>query len=115
RGYAVELAKVAGALVIATASVENDSYVRRLGADGVIDYRVRRFEERVKEIDAGFDRGGGETLDPSFGFFIRWAVKPWTALMGFLSAAASSCPQQAGPQRKKPSTMVSARSSSSFK
>src|SRR5437667_1418304 len=34
-GYAVQLAKRTGAVVIATASVENDSYVRRLGADGV--------------------------------------------------------------------------------
>ena len=39
-GYAVQLAKRAGAVVITTASVENDSYVRRLGADGVIDYRT---------------------------------------------------------------------------
>src|SRR4029453_18135682 len=74
RGYAVELAKVAGALVIATASVENDSYVRRLGADGVIDYRVRRFEERVKEIDAVFDTVGGETLDRSYGVLKRGGI-----------------------------------------
>ena len=73
-GYAVQLAKRAGAVVIATASVENDSYVRRLGADGVIDYRVRRFEERVKEIDAVIDTVGGETLDRSYGVLKRGGI-----------------------------------------
>jgi NADPH:quinone reductase-like Zn-dependent oxidoreductase len=73
-GYAVQLAKRAGAVVIATASVENDSYVRRLGADGVIDYRARRFEERVKEIDAVIDTVGGETLDRSYGVLKRGGI-----------------------------------------
>ena len=73
-GYAVQLAKRAGAVVIATASVENDSYVRRLGADGVIDYRTRRFEERVKEIDAVLDTVGGETLDRSYGVLKRGGI-----------------------------------------
>ena len=73
-GYAVQLAKRAGAMVIATASVENDSYVRRLGADGVIDYRARRFEERVKGIDAVLDTVGGETLDRSYGVLKRGGI-----------------------------------------
>jgi NADPH:quinone reductase-like Zn-dependent oxidoreductase len=73
-GYAVQLAKRAGAVVIATASVENDSYVRRLGADGVIDYRARRFEERVKGIDAVLDTVGGETLDRSYGVLKRGGI-----------------------------------------
>jgi NADPH:quinone reductase-like Zn-dependent oxidoreductase len=73
-GYAVQLAKRAGAVVIATASVENNSYVRRLGADGVIDYRARRFEERVKEIDAVLDTVGGEILDRSYGVLKRGGI-----------------------------------------
>ena len=73
-GYAVQLAKRAGAVVIATASVENDSYVRRLGADGVIDYWARRFEERVKEIDAVIDTVGSETLDRSYGVLKRGGI-----------------------------------------
>jgi NADPH:quinone reductase-like Zn-dependent oxidoreductase len=73
-GYAVQLAKRAGAVVIATASAENASYVRRLGADGVIDYRARRFEERVKEIDAVFDTVGGETLDRSYKVLKRGGI-----------------------------------------
>ena len=73
-GYAVQLAKRAGAVVITTASVENDSYVRRLGADGVIDYRARRFEERVKEVDVVLDTVGGETLDRSYGVLKRGGI-----------------------------------------
>src|SRR5215475_3163757 len=82
-GYAVQLAKRAGAMVIATASVENDSYVRRLGADGVIDYRTRRFEERVKDLDAVLDTVGGETLDRSYrvlkrgGIIVSSAAQPF--------------------------------------
>ena len=73
-GYAVQLAKRAGAVVIATASVENDSYVRRLGADGVIDYRTIRFEERVKEIDVVIDTVGGEALARSYGVLKRGGI-----------------------------------------
>ncbi len=72
--YAVQLAKRAGAVVIATASSDNASYVRRLGADGVIDYRVTRFEERVKEIDAVLDTVGGEILDRSYGVLKRGGI-----------------------------------------
>ncbi|TMA13046.1 MAG: NADP-dependent oxidoreductase [Deltaproteobacteria bacterium] len=70
-GYAVQLAKQAGALVIATASGKDAAYVRALGADGVIDYRGRRFEEGVKEIDVVIDTVGGETLDRSYGVLKR--------------------------------------------
>jgi NADPH:quinone reductase-like Zn-dependent oxidoreductase len=64
-GYLVQLAKQAGALVIATASAADANYVRSLGADGVID-RAARFEEKVKQIDAVLDTVGGETLDRSY-------------------------------------------------
>lgn len=73
-GYAVQFAKRAGALVIATASLENDSYVRRLGADGVIDYRTVRFDERVKDVDAVIDTVGGEALDRSYGVLKRGGI-----------------------------------------
>ena len=75
----MQLAKRAGAVVIATASLENDSYVRRLGADGVIDYRARRFEERVKGIDAVIDTVGGKTLDRSYEILKRGGIRcsPW--------------------------------------
>jgi NADPH:quinone reductase-like Zn-dependent oxidoreductase len=66
-GYAVQLAKQAGALVIATAAATDATYARTLGADGVIDYRTTRFEERVKDLDVVIDTVGGETLDRSYG------------------------------------------------
>jgi NADPH:quinone reductase-like Zn-dependent oxidoreductase len=64
--FAVQLAKRAGAVVIATASSKDTSYVRGIGADGVIDYRANRFEERVKAVDAVLDTVGGETLERSY-------------------------------------------------
>ena len=73
-GYAVQLAKRAGALVIATASGKDANYVRTLGADGVIDYGLSRFEERVKEIDVVIDTVGGETLDRSYGVLKRGGI-----------------------------------------
>ena len=66
-GYLLQMAKRAGAVVIATASAKDISYVRDLGAYGVIDYRARRFEEQVKDVDAVLDTVGGDTLDRSFG------------------------------------------------
>jgi len=65
--YLVQLAKRAGAVVITTASAKDTSYARSLGAYGVIDYRAKRFEEQVKEIDAVLDTVGGDTLDCSYG------------------------------------------------
>src|SRR5436305_14590210 len=66
-GYAVQFAKLAGALVIATASAKDVSYVRSLGGVGVIDYRATRFEARAKETDAAMDTVGGERLHRSCG------------------------------------------------
>jgi NADPH:quinone reductase-like Zn-dependent oxidoreductase len=70
-GYLVQLAKRAGAMVITTVSAKDTSYARSLGAYGVIDYRARRFEEQVKEIDAVLDTVGGDTLDRSYGVLKR--------------------------------------------
>jgi len=60
--------------VITTASAKDISYVRDLGAYGVIDYRARRFEEQVKDLDAVLDTVGGDTLDRSFGVLKRGGV-----------------------------------------
>ena len=63
--FAVQLAKSRGAYVIATSSKANIDFVKRLGANEVIDYRERRFEE-AGIVDVIFDTVGGETLDRSW-------------------------------------------------
>lgn len=64
---AVQLAKQAGAYVIATASAPKHEFVSSLGADVVIDYRSTDFENAVKGMDVVFDMVGGETLAKSYG------------------------------------------------
>jgi NADPH:quinone reductase len=49
-GFAIQLAKQAGATVIATCSAVNTDYVRQLGADEVIDYRQEDVFDRAREI-----------------------------------------------------------------
>lgn len=46
-GYAVQLAKRAGATVFATGRAGDDGYLRQLGADGVIDYGTEDVVGRV--------------------------------------------------------------------
>lgn len=65
--FAVQLARSAGAHVLATASTANLEFVRGLGAHEVIDYRKIRFEQLVRDVDVVFDGVGGETLERSWG------------------------------------------------
>ncbi len=66
-GFAVQLAARAGARVITTASVANHPYVRRLGAEAVIDYQRENVQERVmawtrsRGLDAVVDTISGES------------------------------------------------------
>ena len=64
--FAVQIAKLHGAHVIATASGRTISLVKELGADEVIDYRAARFEDTVRDIDIVFDTVGGETRERSW-------------------------------------------------
>src|SRR5437763_6032732 len=65
-GFAIALAKHLGARVITTASAANHDYVRKLGADEVIDYQHEDFTKRVKGVDAVFDTVGGDVTQQSF-------------------------------------------------
>jgi NADPH:quinone reductase-like Zn-dependent oxidoreductase len=65
--FAVQLARLHGAHVIATASSRNLKLVAELGAAEVIDYQTSRFEEQTEKVDVVFDGVGGETLDRSWG------------------------------------------------
>lgn len=64
--FAVQLAKWKGARVIATASAATVTAVRQLGADEVIDYRIRPFEEIANGVEVVLDILGGETRQRSW-------------------------------------------------
>ena len=64
--FAVQLARWRGAHVTATASARDAELVRDLGAGDVIDYRARRFEEAVADLDLVLDTVGGETWERSW-------------------------------------------------
>ena len=55
--FAVQLAKWTGAYVIATASAANQEFVKRLGADEVLDYR-QPFEQQLPPVDVVLDAIG---------------------------------------------------------
>jgi NADPH:quinone reductase-like Zn-dependent oxidoreductase len=48
---AVQIAKIKGAHVIATASARNADYLKALGVDTVIDYSAQHFEDQLRNID----------------------------------------------------------------
>ena len=64
--FAVQLAKHLGARVITTASPPNHDYLRRLGADHVIDYTKEDFVKVASGCDAVFDTVGGDVAGRSF-------------------------------------------------
>ena len=65
--YAVQLASHAGATVIATASGDNEAYLKSIGASRVINYREAQFEKVLREkVDVVFDLVGGDAQKRSF-------------------------------------------------
>jgi NADPH:quinone reductase-like Zn-dependent oxidoreductase len=64
--FAIQLAKRAGAHVIATASTKNLEVVRRLGADGAIDYTKERIQDVALDVDLCIDLVGGELHRAAF-------------------------------------------------
>ena len=53
--FAVQFAKAKGAYVIGVASAQNQSYLQKIGADEVIDYKTQKFEDLLQDIDVVFD------------------------------------------------------------
>jgi NADPH:quinone reductase-like Zn-dependent oxidoreductase len=64
--YAVQFAKWKGAKVIGTATGDGIDLVRELGADDVVDYKQKPFEEQVRDVDVVLDLIGGETQQRSW-------------------------------------------------
>lgn len=63
---AVQIAKHLGAYVSTTVSPNDMDYVKKLGADEVIDYKDQRFEDFISNYDAVFDTVGKDTYEKSF-------------------------------------------------
>lgn len=63
---AIQLARHLGACVAATVSAKDLQYVKKLGADRVIDYKNQTFEDMLHNYDAVYDTVGGETYARSF-------------------------------------------------
>src|SRR3954447_4250595 len=64
--FAVQIAKVRGARVIATASTANQDLLKQLGADVAVDYTKTKFEDVAKDVDAVLDPVGRDTLARSY-------------------------------------------------
>ena len=78
--FAVQLARWAGAHVIATALARHRDFLHELGADEFIDYTTTRFEDVVHDVDFVFDLVGGDTLQRSW-----QVIKPGGTLVSVVS------------------------------
>ncbi len=63
---AVQLAKSAGAYVIATGSAQQIAYMKQLGADETIDYQTQDFTKLVSDVDLVVNLTGPKTLADSY-------------------------------------------------
>ncbi len=96
-GFAIQLAKHIGATVITTASERNHDYVRRLGADRVIDYNTEDFTKTVTGCDVVFDTVGGEVQARSY-----QVLKPGGRLVWIAPAPAGFKPPREDVQLLRP-------------
>ncbi|MBR8639673.1 zinc-binding dehydrogenase [Streptomyces tuirus] len=76
-GFAVQLAALAGARVLATASAHNTAHVRALGADAVVDHRTEDVPSGVREltggrgVDAVVDTVGPDSATANLGLLVH--------------------------------------------
>ncbi len=87
--FAVQLAHLHGAHVIATVSADQLPLVAGLGADQVIDYQASRFEDSTQKVDVVFDAVGDETLDRSWSM-----LKPGGRLVTIVSDRGDTAEQR---------------------
>jgi NADPH:quinone reductase-like Zn-dependent oxidoreductase len=88
--FAIQLAKHLGARVITTASAANHDYLRKVGADEIIDYNKVDFTKVVKDCDAVFDTVGGDVAQRSFA-----VLKPGGRAAFIASGAQAPRPERA--------------------
>jgi NADPH:quinone reductase-like Zn-dependent oxidoreductase len=87
--FAVQLAKIVGAMVITTTSAANTDLVMSLGADETIDYRSEDSSKRVKDVDVVFDTIGAETQTKSWSVLRKGGI-----LVSIISAPDKAIAQQ---------------------
>jgi len=63
--FAIQLAKHLGAFVATTTSTKNVAWVKKLGADVVLDYKTQDFELLLRDYDVVFDTLGGKVPEQS--------------------------------------------------
>jgi len=62
--FAIQYAKIKGAIVYTTTSTKNVDWVKALGADRVIDYKTENYQDVAENLDIVFDTLGNDyTLD----------------------------------------------------
>lgn len=64
--FVIQIARLHGVEVIATASGRHADFLATLGAHQVLDYATTPFEHHLKHVDVVFDCVGGETLRRSW-------------------------------------------------
>jgi NADPH:quinone reductase-like Zn-dependent oxidoreductase len=65
--FAVQFATMKGARVIGTASESNLTFVKALGAEKAVDYKIGSLEEDIRNADIIIDLVGGEALERAYG------------------------------------------------
>src|SRR5690349_6134352 len=77
--FAIQLAKYLGAKVGTTTSTGNVALVQSLGADEVIDYKKREFEEVLRDYDAVLGTVRGDAIEKSLRI-----LKPKSAVVSLI-------------------------------
>lgn len=90
--FAVQFARRAGARVVGTAQGIHAGYLRKLGAEEVIDHRTQSFWDVAKNVDLVLDLVGGEAL-----------AKSWQILAGDGKVVSTAAPEIAAqtPEGKR--------------
>ena len=91
--FAIQIAKLRGATVYATASTANQDLLKELGADVAIDYTQQKVEDVVKDVDVVLEAAGKETLERDFA-----VVKKGGFLISIVGPADAAKAQQYGIQ-----------------
>jgi NADPH:quinone reductase-like Zn-dependent oxidoreductase len=96
-GFAIQLAKHIGTTVITTASARNHDYVKKLGADRMIDYQQEDFTALGRICDVVFDTVGGDVQVRSYD-----VLKPGGRLVWIAAAPAGFTPGRTDVQVLRP-------------